>query len=162
MEESSLYMGGFKSAVNLDFLKNHHIELIVCAAKDLDKTFGAKYQRLVEKRSQELSRIRVITVPWIDTPQQVLDQTTFEQTLVSIFQCQSNVLVHCAQGKSRSAVICIGFLALIKPTVAIEDLTKEVKSRRNMAEPNHGFMQQLHQLQKNQFFISLHNEFVKG
>ena len=43
-----------------------------------------------------------------------------------------NPLVHCAQGKSRSGVICIGFLALIKPTVTIEDLAKEVKSRRGM------------------------------
>ena len=36
--------------------------------------------------------IKVVTVPWIDTPQQVLDETTFEQALLSIFQCQSNVL----------------------------------------------------------------------
>ena len=43
-----------------------------------------------------------------------------------------NPLVHCAQGKSRSGVICIGFLALIKPTVTVEDLAKEVKSRRGM------------------------------
>ena len=43
-----------------------------------------------------------------------------------------NPLVHCAQGKSRSGVICIGFLALIKPTVTIEDLAKEVKSRRGI------------------------------
>ena len=73
--------------------------------------------------------------------------------LVSIFQCQSNVLVHCAQGKSRSGAICIGFLALIKPTVVIDDLAKEVKSRRNMAEPNYGFMKQLNQLQKDGFFV---------
>ena len=44
-----------------------------------------------------------------------------------------NPLVHCAQGKSRSGVICIGFLALIKPTVTVEDLAKEVKSRRGMS-----------------------------
>ena len=74
-------------------------------------------------------------------------------SIVSIFHCQSNVLVHCAQGKSRSAVICIGFLALIKPTVVIEDLAKEVKSRRNTAEPNYGFMQQLNKLQKDGFFV---------
>ena len=43
-----------------------------------------------------------------------------------------NPLVHCAQGKSRSGVICIGFMALIKPTVTVEDLAKEVKSRRGM------------------------------
>jgi len=150
--ESCLYMGGFKSAVNLDFLKNHHIGLIICAAKDLAQTFGPKYQRQLEKRSQELPQIKVVTVPWIDTPQQVLDETTFEQALLSIFQCQSNVLVHCAQGKSRSGVICIGFLALIKPTVTVEDLAKEVKSRRGMAEPNYGFMQQLIKLQKDGFF----------
>ena len=36
--------------------------------------------------------IKVVTVPWIDTPQQVLDETTFEQALLSMFQCHSNVL----------------------------------------------------------------------
>ena len=56
--ETCLYMGGFKSAVNLDFLKNHHIGLIICAAKDLAQTFGPKYQRQLEKRSQELPQIK--------------------------------------------------------------------------------------------------------
>ena len=51
-------MGGFKSAVNLDFLKNHHIGLIICAAKDLAQTFGPKYQRQLEKRNQELPQIK--------------------------------------------------------------------------------------------------------
>ena len=51
-------MGGFKSAVNLDFLKNHHIGLIICAAKDLAQTFGPKYLRQLEKRSQELPQIK--------------------------------------------------------------------------------------------------------
>ena len=56
--ETCLYMGGFKSAVNLDFLKNHHIGLIICAAKDLAQTFGSKYLRQLEKRSQELPQIK--------------------------------------------------------------------------------------------------------
>ena len=56
--ENCLYMGGFKSAVNLDFLKNHHIGLIICAAKDLAQTFGPKYLRQLEKRSQELPQIK--------------------------------------------------------------------------------------------------------
>ena len=44
-----LYMGGMKSAVNLEFLQNNHIKLIICAAKDLGKVFGPKYEKMVEK-----------------------------------------------------------------------------------------------------------------
>lgn len=99
-------------------------------------------------------------MPWIDTTSQVLEKNELENILQAIFQCQSNVLVHCAQGKSRSGTICVAFLALLKPTVAIEDLTKEVKSKRAMAEPNPGFMQQLNQFQKDGFFKDLAEKFA--
>ena len=47
-----LYMGGMKSAINLDFLRSNEIGLIVCAAKDLEKTFGPKYEKLRKKRER--------------------------------------------------------------------------------------------------------------
>ena len=68
------------------------------------------------------------------------------------------MLVHCAQGKSRSAVICISYLALLRPSDPISNLTQEVKSKRNMAEPNCGFFSQLKKLQKDGFFQKLHEK----
>ena len=50
---SKLYMGGMKSAVNMDFLRKHEISLIVCAAKDLVRTFGPKYEKLLQKRAKD-------------------------------------------------------------------------------------------------------------
>ena len=156
-----LYMGGMKSAVNLEFLQNNQIKLIICAAKDLGKVFGPKYEKMVEKRNKNIPDLKVVQVDWVDTIDQKLCEEELKKILQTIYQCPFGVLVHCAQGKSRSGVICISFLAMLNPTVGIEDIAKQVKSKREMAEANHGFMQQLHQLQKDQFFINLHNEFVK-
>ena len=83
---------------------------------------------------------------------QILDKAEVEEIMIAMYHSKSNVLVHCAQGKSRSAVICICFLAVLKPTVSIKDIVKEVQSRRSMAEPNHGFLQQLIQWQRDGFF----------
>lgn len=151
-------MGGFKSAVNLEFLINHDIGMIVCAAKDLAKTFGPKYQRLVEKRNQALPNIHYVQVDWIDHVNQAIDSKVLRNVILAIHQCQNSVLVHCAQGKSRSAVICIGYMASLRPTVAISDIVKEVKSKRNMAEPNHGFLLQLTELQRRNYFSEIVSE----
>ena len=153
-------MGGMKSAVNMEFLRNNKISLIVCAAKDLVKTFGPKYEKLLQKRNKELD-IKVIQVNWEDTINQKLDKEELATILQTMYHCDQSVLVHCAQGKSRSGVICIAFLAMLTPTVALENIAKQVKSRREMAEPNQGFMQQLHQFQKEQFFVKLHQDVVK-
>ena len=56
---SKMFMGGYKAAINCEFLRKNEIELVICAAKDLEKTFGPKYQKLVEKRSQTLPQITV-------------------------------------------------------------------------------------------------------
>lgn len=54
----SIYMGGFKAALNLDFLKANKIGLIICAAKNLAITFGPSYSKKAQKRSQELPHIK--------------------------------------------------------------------------------------------------------
>ena len=67
-------MGGFKSALNLEFLKSNKIGLIICAAKNLAQTFGPSYQRKVQKRDETLPHIQVVELPWVDNMQQILEQ----------------------------------------------------------------------------------------
>ena len=94
-------------------------------------------------------------IPWIDSPEQKFDKVQLEEILSAILQCPINVLVHCAQGKSRSAVICISFLALLEPSASISELVQKVKTQRRMADPNHGFVKQLVALHKEGFFQKL-------
>jgi protein-tyrosine phosphatase len=153
LDSNKLFMGGFKSAINIDFLIKENVTVIICAAKDLDKTFGPKYRKQIEKRSQTLPHIQVIQVDWIDTSNQKLDKSQIKDIVMLMQKAlnqsgPSSVLVHCAQGKSRSAVICISYLSSLRPTVAISEIAKEVKSKRDMAEPNPGFMEQLNTFQK--------------
>ena len=42
-----LYLGGYKSAVNLDFLQSANIRLVVSTAKGLDTVLGPKYKKQV-------------------------------------------------------------------------------------------------------------------
>ena len=42
-----LYLGGYKSAVNLDFLQSANIRLVVSTAKGLDTVLGPKYKKEV-------------------------------------------------------------------------------------------------------------------
>ena len=111
-------------------------------------------------RTKELPNIKVIQLNWVDTINQELDKQELATILETMYHCDQSVLVHCAQGKSRSGVICVCFLALLNPTVALKDIMKQVKSKRNMAEPNQGFVKQLHQFEKEEFFVKLHQKII--
>ena len=76
-----IFMGGFKSALNLEFLKSNKIDLIICAAKNLAQTFGPSYQKKILKRNQALPHIEVVELPWVDNTQQILDQSELKNTL---------------------------------------------------------------------------------
>ena len=76
-----IFMGGFKSALNLEFLKSNKIGLIICAAKNLAQTFGPSYQRKVQKRDETLPHIQVVELPWVDNMQQILEQCELKNIL---------------------------------------------------------------------------------
>ena len=92
-------------------------------------------------------------MPWVDTVHQQIEGPEFKEALIKMHECQhSNILVHCAQGKSRSATICIGYIAGIYPEDSVETITKRVQAKRAMAEPNQGFLDQLAKLWKKGYF----------
>ena len=44
---AGLYLGGFKAAVNLDFLRKSRTGLVINTARGLETTLGPKYKQLV-------------------------------------------------------------------------------------------------------------------
>lgn len=54
----------------------------------------------------------------------------------------SSVLVHCAQGKSRSAAVVVAFLSVVFQC-SIQEALNKVQERRKTAGPNENFMKQL-------------------
>ena len=157
MSDCHLFMGGFKSAMNIAFLTENRIGLIVCAAKNLSATFGSKYKKLIEKRRSTLPEINEVTLDWVDSNQQKLDKKELSSVLSLIHRTmnfdQKSVLVHCAQGKSRSAVVCIAYLAsLNSTTMSLQNVIEYVKSQRKMAEPNPNFHERLKVLELEKAF----------
>ena len=75
----------------------------------------------------------------------------------ALVEDNKSVLVHCAQGKSRSATIAVAYLAKFgtdstKGTLTVAESLKLVQSQRRMAEPNPSFMTQLLEMEKKKVF----------
>lgn len=58
----------------------------------------------------------------------------------------SRILVHCAQGRSRSAALVVMFL-MKKFRWSLNDSIRYVKSRRDIVRINDGFLSQLEKLE---------------
>ena len=69
----------------------------------------------------------------------------------------NSCLIHCAQGKSRSVAIAITFIALAE-SISIDVALENVQKCRKMADPNPGFMDQLHTFERNDVLKELKKE----
>ena len=102
-----------------------------------------------------------VFVKWDDNLSQRIDDEVFMKDLLNriheaLVEDNKSVLVHCAQGKSRSVTIAVAYLAKFgtdsKGTLTVAESLKLVQSQRRMAEPNHSFMTQLSEMEKNKVF----------
>ena len=58
-----------------------------------------------------------------------------------------SVLVHCAQGKSRSATIAVAYISKFEG-ISVTEALRVIQAERAMAQPNLNFMQQLLNMEK--------------
>ncbi|XP_023337271.1 dual specificity protein phosphatase 9 [Eurytemora carolleeae] len=140
-----LYMGGYKAGLNIENLKNKKVGLVVCTAGGLERVLGPKYKQQLEQRHQKLTEIEDLFIDLSDDLEQVLDfaeLTRISERIQHYLELGSSVLVHCAQGKSRSAVVVVFHLRRIL-NISFEEALKRVKQARSMAEPNPNFINQL-------------------
>ena len=92
-----------------------------------------------------------VLVKWDDSLSQRIDDTVVLLELLNEIHDTLNkgqsVLVHCAQGKSRSATIAVAYISKFEGISVIEAL-RVIQAERAMAEPNLNFMQQLLDMEK--------------
>ena len=86
-----LYVGGFKSALNIKFLKDHSIGLIVNAAYLLDRLYPPTtkiYQEFEKRRtSKDLEHVEELFVNWLDDPKQTIKSSILKDVLDKINDC---------------------------------------------------------------------------
>ena len=150
---TSLYVGGFKAALNLEFLESNKIGCIVHAAHGLEHQFGSKVQALFRNRRKNMPYIQEMMVAWNDSMDQRIDPQYLEGLLNAISESISDksVLIHCAQGKSRSVLIAVAFIARTEG-ISVRNALLKVQEQRKMAQPNPNFMNQLFSLEKAGYF----------
>ena len=77
----------------------------------------------------------------------------FEALVEAALAAGSSVLVHCAQGRSRSTAVAAALLCRLTGT-RVEEVLATIQTRRTMADPNINFRAQLNQLQADGYFSS--------
>lgn len=139
-----LYLGGFISAMNVQFILSNNIGLVVNTAKGLEIQFP-KFSKIKDKYIENDITLREIE--WVDSEDQRIDSDLLMDVILDINRCLSEgkgVLVHCAQGRSRSTTVVVAFIMWAQQTDYLTALDV-VQRHRSMAQPNRGFALQLGQ-----------------
>ena len=131
-----LYLSGDGAATNRQILESKRITHILNATTNVDNKFETD---IIYKKFSIY-----------DLETQMIDfKSSFEFIENALKQPENNVLVHCNQGVSRSASIVIAYLLNKRIFKTYNDAFTYVKAKRVKIMPNHGFVQQLYELEIN-------------
>ena len=135
----SLYLGGYRGVINTEFIECSNITHILNTAKGLEATLGPKFVELIRKVNEQRSIVTKET-NWVDDPSFKIELSSLKEAVLFIEEARNsgNVLVHCAQGRSRSSTAVIAYI-MCKFNMKSEEATSLVKKKRMMACPNPGF-----------------------
>ena len=143
--------GGYKAAINTDWIQKSNVRLIVSTAKGMESILGPKFERGIVKRKESCPDTEIHELLMDDDLQQKLDIEELRQTasrILASLKSGSSVLVHCMQGKCRSSTVVVATLCLEWRRPVMEVLAF-IKEKWNMAEPNINFMTQLIKMEAN-------------
>jgi hypothetical protein len=94
----NLYLGGFVAAMNIPFLVENNVKLVVNTARGLEAQFP-KYRQAKENH-YEGSGLECVCLEWVDSEEQELGMTELLGVVTRIHAClqrRQGVLMHCAQ-----------------------------------------------------------------
>jgi atypical dual specificity phosphatase len=138
-----LYVGGFQ-ACQAEWLSSNAVAHVVNTALGLETFFVGWGKQLPQLR--EKLGLQIFRCDWEDRSSQKIwpsealrEGVRFVGTAVL---AKHNVLIHCAQGKSRSVALAVAFL-VVWFGWTVDRALCFVQCRRAIAEPNPGFMQDL-------------------
>lgn len=146
-----LLQGGVK-AVSVAALRPHGIRAVVTAALKLEDFFPV-FGRCVTEAAAD--GVTFLQLPWVDSIDQQLDPELLVQAVTFIHTARRQphgVLVHCAQGKSRSSTCVLAYMLTVDPSLTVHTALEKLQLARKMAEPNPSFLKQLVRLHGEGFF----------
>ena len=129
-----IYLGDINSGKDINFLKEENISSVLSLTGDI---FTPKYPKSL-KISQKIINID-------DSPKENI--LKFFKECILYIENSDKILVHCMAGVSRSATIVIAYL-MWKTHASYLETLDFVKNRRNIINPNNGFLQQLYIFEK--------------
>lgn len=153
----ALFHGGYRCVGNLSFLCRHGVKYIVNTALNLG-SFFVKFPQSVAAAEQE--GITFLNLGWTDCEEQKIEADVLAEACRFVHAARregKGVLVHCAQGKSRSAAVTTAYMAALHALPVAAALAR-VQEGRRMAEPNPSFARQLLALEQAGLFARLHEE----
>merc|ERR1712048_485372 len=133
-----VYLGGFSSAQDLDTLKNKlKITHVLNCAKEL-ACYHPKH-------------FKYLRMEWTDKAKQEI-LPDFEKCFKFMDSCllckpPGRIFVHCQEGKSRSVSVLVGYF-MSRKNFSMGNALATIASRRRIAQPNKGFMQQLKEFER--------------
>ena len=124
----NIYLGDFRTADNIDMLRQYNITHIINCAFNLPNRFPEQitYKRLDLR----------------DEPDQPILERLEEAYQFIKENKDKNIFVHCVFGKSRSASVVI-FYVMKEKKMNFQEAKNFVKNIRNIVEPNSGFESEL-------------------
>ena len=124
----NIYLGDFRTADNIDMLRQYNITHIINCAFNLPNRFPDQitYKRLDLR----------------DEPDQPLIERLEEAYEFIKENKDKNIFVHCVFGKSRSASVVI-FYIMKEKKINFQEAKNFVKNIRSIVEPNSGFESEL-------------------
>ena len=124
----NIYLGDFRTADNIDMLRQYNITHIINCAFNLPN----KYPEQITYKRLELR----------DEPDQPIIERLEEAYQFIKENKDKNIFVHCVFGKSRSASVVI-FYVMKEKKMNFQEAKNFVKNIRNIVEPNSGFESEL-------------------
>ena len=167
--EGKLFLGTYFASIN-PFVTNHCIGAVVnCSDLHLSDRSDFHSWALKVESLEQSGIIAVIRLNWSDTESQKLWALhEWDQLVHSIKfihqnrKSRKNVLVHCAQGKSRSGAVAVAYFMAIDARMTFERALSYVQSKRAIVDPNRSFAAQLKAFESSQELQILRQQIELG
>tara|TARA_Y100000590_G_scaffold470484_1_gene665608 strand:- start:2690 stop:3550 length:861 start_codon:yes stop_codon:yes gene_type:complete len=136
-----IYIGNLSSAMNNEVLEIFDINYILTAIWDMPRVNELIYSFHVD----------MIDVPQTNIIKHIENSNKFIDYAI---QEKKNILIHCICGVSRSVTLLIAYF-IYKYQIPPTNVLAYIKTKRPIANPNHGF---LHQLEKYYQYVLNNNK----
>lgn len=135
---NGLYQGGWQAAMNEKYLNDSNVGLVINTAGGLELMF----KKFRPDELYERLGVKSLKFLWQDSSSTTFTREEIDQACEAIKSTLENgksVLVHCAQGRSRSGSVVVAYLSRSEG-LSVDDTLARVQEKRVMAQPNDHFM----------------------